>query len=157
MENFLKCHKIEFIYPFFPAPQLSEVFDHDDVDQVDEERQLLLLVSDDLPSSNRQNEEDPLNIENNTETIKLLGSDMSNTEDEEDVHLNDNGQRVKPSRAQDEYEEYSGNDNEYEEYSGNDNVPTPAEAITRPSSSVVRSSLQTTTETPGIDSSWTQS
>ena len=62
MENFLKCHKIEFIYPFFPAPQLSEVFDHDDVDQVDEERQLLLLVSDDLPSSNRQNEEDPLNI-----------------------------------------------------------------------------------------------
>ena len=147
METFLKCHKIEFIYPFFPAPQLSEVFDHDDVDQVDEERQLLLLVSDDLPSSNRQNEEDPLNIENNTETIKLLGSDMSNTEDEEDVHLNDNGQRVKPSRAQDEYEEYSGNDN----------VPTPAEAITRPSSSVVRSSLQTTTETPGIDSSWTQS
>ena len=110
MENFLKCHKIEFIYPFFPAPQLSEVFDHDDVDQVDEERQLLLLVSDDLPSSNRQNEEDPLNIENNTETIKLLGSDMSNTEDEEDVHLNDNGQRVKPSRAQDEYEEYSDDD-----------------------------------------------
>ena len=151
----------------FVGQEVSDDVDMDQVDDVDmdqvddvdhddgecEERQLLQGISDDLPSSNSQNEEDPLNIENNTEAIiqppageQLLASDMSDSEDEEDVHFNENGQRVKPSRAQDECEEYSDDDD----------VPAPAAttaaAITRPSTSVERS-----TETPGSGSSWTRS